>query len=104
MATGQWLSLMDLTSRVDPQGDPAYVAEMLSQANEFYEDWPMIESNDIGGHEFVFRTSIPAGSWRQYNMGIPYAKSTTAKSRGGIGSLGDFSQVDRLIAEDSGAI
>lgn len=26
------------------------------------------------GHEFVFRTSIPAGAWRQYNVGVPYDK------------------------------
>ena len=104
MATGQWLSLLDLTSRLDPEGKQAYVAEMLSQANEFYEDWPMIEGNEVGGHEFVFRTSIPAGAWRQYNMGIPYSKSTTAKSRIGIGALEDYSQVDRMLAEDSGDI
>jgi hypothetical protein len=65
---------------------------------------PVLEANEMGGHEFAFRTSIPAGAWRQYNMGIPYAKSTTAKARVSVGSLEDYSQIDRMLAEDSGDI
>lgn len=102
MAFGQWPSLADLTSRLVDGHKQAYIAEMLSQANEIWEDMPVIEANEIGGHEFVFRTSIPAGAWRQYNMGVPYSKSTTAKARVGLGSLEDYSQVDRMLAEDSG--
>jgi hypothetical protein len=85
-------------------GKQAYIAEMMSQANAFLEYMPWIESNEMGGHEFVFRTSIPAGSWRQINQGVPYSKSTTAKARVGIGALEDYSQVDRLLAEDSGDV
>lgn len=104
MATGQWLNLLDVASRTDPMGKQAYIAEMMSQANEFLEYMPWIESNEMGGHEFVFRTSIPAGAWRQYNQGVPYSKSTTAKSRVGVGSLEDYSQVDKMLAEDSNDI
>jgi len=63
---------------------------------------PWVEANEHTGHEFVFRTSIPAGSWRSYNMGVPYQKSTTAKARVGLGMLEDYSQVDRALAEHSG--
>ena len=104
MATGQWPTIYDLTSRMTGAGKQAYIAEMLSQSVVVYEDMPMVEANEIGGHEFVFRTSIPAGAWRQYNMGVPYSKSTTAKSRVGLGSLEDYSQIDRMLAEDSGDI
>ncbi len=75
---------------------------MLSQCNDYYDDMPWVEANEHTGHEFVFRTSIPAGSWRSYNMGVPYSKSTTAKARVGIGMLEDYSQVDRALAEHSG--
>ena len=104
MATGQWPTLNDLTSRMTGGDKQAYIAEMLSQSVVVYEDLAMVEANEIGGHEFVFRTSIPAGAWRQYNMGIPYSKSTTGKSRVGLGSLEDYSQIDRMLAEDSGDI
>jgi hypothetical protein len=94
--------LIDLSTRLDPEGKIPIIAEMLSQSNDFYDDLPWVEANEATGHEFVFRTSIPAGAWRQYNMGVPYSKSTTAKARVGIGMLEDYSQVDRALAEHSG--
>lgn len=102
MATGSWPTLVDLASRLDPEGKIPIIAEMLSQANDYAADLPWVEANETTGHEFVFRTSIPAGAWRSYNMGVPYGKSTTAKARVGLGMLEDYSQVDRALAEHSG--
>lgn len=104
MPTGQWPTIVDLTSRINGAQKQVYISEMLSQSIETLEDIPLVEANEIGGHEFVFRTSIPAGSWRQYNMGVPYSKSTTAKARVSLGALEDYSQIDRMLAEDSGDI
>ncbi len=104
MATGQWLTISDLTSRMDGADKQAYIAEMLSQSIVVLDDMPFIEGSEIGGHEFVFRTSIPAGAWRQINMGVGYSKSTTAKARIGVGSLEGYSQVDRWLAESSGSV
>lgn len=102
MATGSWSTLLDVALRTDPEGNIPTIAEMLSQSNDYADDLPYVEANEKTGHEFVFRTSIPAGSWRQYNQGVPYSKSTTAKSRIGLGMLEDYSQVDRALAEHSG--
>jgi hypothetical protein len=102
MATGSWPTLVDVASRTDSGGDIPEVAEMLSQCNDYTDDAPYMEASEKTGHEFVFRTSIPAGSWRQYNQGTPYSKSTTAKSRVGLGMLTDFSQVDRALLRHSG--
>lgn len=102
MATGSWPTLVDVALRRDPTGRIGDLAEMLSQSNDYADDMPMIEANEMGGHEFLFRTSIPAGTWRQYNQGVPYSKSTSAKARVGIGMLADYSQVDRDLASHSG--
>ena len=102
MATGSWPTLVDVATRTDPEGDIPEIAEMLSQCNDYTDDAPYMEANEKTGHEFVFRTSIPAGSWRQYNQGTPYSKSTTAKARVGMGMLTDFSQVDRALLRHSG--
>src|SRR5579864_2409602 len=102
MATGQWPSLIDVSTRLDPEGKIPVIAEMLSQANDYADDMPWVEANEHTGHEFVFRTSIPAGAWRSYNQGVPYSKSTTAKARVSVGMLEDYSQVDRALAEHSG--
>ncbi len=102
MATGAWPTLIDVATRLDPDGKVPVIAEMLSQANDMNDDLPYVKANGRTGHEFVFRTSIPAGTWRQYNQGVPYSKSTTAKARVGMGMLDDYSQVDRRLAEHSG--
>jgi hypothetical protein len=94
--------MLDLANRVDPQGDIPVIAEMLSQCNEIYDDMPLVEANEKTGHEFVYRTSIPAGAWFGYYQGVPYSKSTTAKARVGTAMLRDYSQVDRKLAEHSG--
>lgn len=75
------------------------LAEMLSQCNDLWDYLPMKEANEIYGHEFAFRTSIPAGFWRSANQGVPYGKSTSAKTRLGIGLLEDWSQVDCDVAD-----
>lgn len=103
MATGSFPTLLDLASR-SVYGKQVYIAEMLSQSISLYDDLPFKEANEAAGHEFVFRTSIPKGSWRQINQGTPYAKSTTAKARVSVGELVDYSQVDRTLAELSGDI
>lgn len=97
-----WPTLLDVASRMEPDGTIPQIAEMLSQANDYADDMPYVQANERTGHEFVFRTSIPAGTWRQYNQGVGYNKSTTAKARVGLGMLEDYSQVDRALAEHSG--
>jgi hypothetical protein len=104
MATGSWATLQDVLSRTDGANKQLYIAEQLSQSIALFEDMPMVEASEVSGHEFAFRTSIPAGWWRAANQGVPYSKSTTAKARVGIGTLEDYSQVDRLIAEEAGDI
>lgn len=99
---GQWPTIIDVANRLDPDGKVPIIAEMLSQCNDYAEDLPWVEANEMAGHMFVFRDSIPAGSWRQYNMGVPYSKSTTRQARVGLGMLEDYSQVDRALAEHAG--
>lgn len=102
MATGQWPTLVDRASRMDGAGKQMYIAEMMSQHNDLWGDVPFIESSEIDSHLFAFRSSIPSGFWRQYNQGVPYAKSTTGKAKVGLGSLEGYSQVDCKLANHTG--
>lgn len=102
MATGAWPNMVDVATRTDPEGNIPEISEMLSQCNDYADDAPYMEANEKTGHEFVFRTSIPTGSWRAYNQGTPYSKSTTGKARVGLGMLADWSQVDRSLLRHSG--
>lgn len=102
MATGQWPTLIDMASRTSTGGEIMEVAEMLSQCNDYTDDAPFMEANERTGHEFSYRTSIVSPAWRSYNQGTPYGKSTTAKSRVGLGMLSDWSQVDAAMLRHSG--
>ena len=99
MATGAQLSLIDLARRTDPNGDAADVAELLSQANEIYDDLVWKEGNTNTGHVFTVRTGIPTGSWRYLNAGIQSSKSTTAQGRVNCGLLEAQSTIDRELLE-----
>lgn len=102
MATGAWPTLIDAASRTDADGNIPLIAEMMSQHNDYAGDMPYKEANEMTGHTFVFRSSIPTGSFRQYNQGTPYGKSTTAKARVGMAMLRGYSQIDRDLANHTG--
>ena len=104
MATGQWPTLSDLTSRMDGAGKQMYIAEMLSQSVPTLKDMPFKAGTEFMGHDIAYRTSIPSGFFRYLNMGVGYSKSTTGKARFGMADLEAYSQVDRLLAEQSGSV
>lgn len=89
----------DVLSRIDSAGKQMYIAEMLSQAIVTAQDMPYKQGTEIFGHTYAYRTSIPAGNWRQLNQGVGYSKSTTGKASVGMASLEGYSQVDRMLAE-----
>ena len=102
MTTGAWTNITDLKSRIGPDQKIAKIAEYLSQCNQFLDDLPMKESNEIGGEEFIYRTSIPTGNFRALNQGTPGGKTTTAKGRVGMAELTGLSQIDQVLADQSG--
>ncbi len=102
MATGAPLTLIDLARRTDPDGDAADVAEILSQANEIYDDLVWKEGNTNTGHVYTVRTSIPQGWWRYIGQGVPMMKSTTAQGRVNCGMLEGNSTIDLKLLEMSG--
>src|SRR6185369_17235489 len=89
----------DVLSRIDGAGKQMYIAEMLSQSIVTAQDMPYKQGTEIFGHTYSYRTSIPAGNWRQLNQGVGYSKSTTGKASVGMASLEGYSQVDRMLAE-----
>ena len=99
MATGAPFTLMDLARRTDPSGDAADVAELLSQADEIYDDLVWKEGNTNTGHVYSVRTSIPKGWFRYIGQGVPTSKSTTAQGRINCGMLEDQITLDRKILE-----
>jgi hypothetical protein len=101
MATGAPFTLEDMARRTDPDGDASDIAELLSQANEIYDDMVWKEGNTDTGHMFTVRNGLPAGSWRFLNQGTAMSKSTTAQGRVNCGELTALSVIDERILEKS---
>lgn len=97
-----FLSLMDVARRMDPQGDISIIAELLSQANEFFKDMTWTESNTDTGHKSTVRTGLPSGTFRLAYAGVPYSRSTTAQVVDSMGYLSAYSQLDKRVAELGG--
>lgn len=102
MATGAQLSLVDLARRTDPSGEAAEIAELLSMADEIYDDLVWKEGNTNTGHIFTVRTSIPTGWWRYIGQGVPMMKTTTAQGRINCGMLEGNSTLDRKLVDMAG--
>jgi hypothetical protein len=99
-----FLSLMDAARRMDPDGQIATIAELLSQTNEFFRDMTWAESNTDTGHKSTVRTGLPQGVWRLAYAGVPYARSTTAQVTDGLGYLAAYSQIDKRVADLGGKV
>lgn len=97
-----FLSLVDVSRRMDPDGSVAEIAELLSQCNEIFKDITWRSSNLPTGHQSTVRTSLPSGTFRAAYGGVPYSRSTTAQVMDTMGYLSAYSQVDRRVADLNG--
>ncbi len=99
-----YLSLLDWSRRVGPDGSIDDIAELLSQCNEVFKDMLWRESNLPTGHKSTVRTGLPSGTWRALYGGVAYTKSTTAQITDGVGMLDAYSQIDKALAELDGQV
>lgn len=99
-----YLSLLDWSRRVGPDGSIDDIAELLSQCNEVFKDMLWREGNLPTGHKSTVRTGLPSGTWRALYGGVGYTKSTTAQITDGVGQLVAFSQIDKKLAELDGNV
>lgn len=96
------LNLTDWAKRLDPNGNTASVAELLTQKNDILLDMPFMHGNLPTGHRTTVRTGLPTPSWRLLNQGVSNTKSQTAQVDESCGILEDRSQVDKKIADLNG--
>lgn len=88
------LNWKDLKDRMDPNGMPAYVAEVLTETNDFLEDILWKPSNQPLGHTSTVRTGLPAIGRRRLNRGTTSSKSTVTKVEDSLTMIEGFSTVD----------
>ena len=95
-------TLLDVTKRLDPNGNIDTVAEILAEQNEILQDMTWIEGNLPTGHRTTVRTGLPAGTWRKLNYGVAQEKSRTAQVTDNCGMLESYAVIDKALADLSG--
>ena len=93
------LSLLDVARRLDPDGKPAVIAEVMAHYNEILDDIPFIEGNTETGNKTTIRGSLPTPAFRLINQGIVPGKSTTKQVMETCGIMEAYSEVDVDLAK-----
>lgn len=93
------LTLAEWAARLEGDGKPAAVIELLGQTNEMLGDMLWMECNDGASHKTTVRTGLPTATWRLLNYGVARSKSTTAQVRDVTGMLETFSEIDKSLAD-----
>lgn len=104
MATvgGTNVTLLDVAKSLDPNGNTADIAELLSQDNEILDDIPWYEGNLPTGHRITQRSGLPTAYYRKMNAGIPKSKATTVQIDEACGELTALCEIDKSVADLNG--
>ena len=95
-------TLVDVTTRLDPNGSVAKIAETMSKLNPILSDMSFVEGNLPTGHRYTSRTALPSLTWRKFNEGVTSTKSATQQLDESCGMLTGFSKVDCALAKLNG--
>lgn len=76
------------------------IAEVLAEDNPILQDMPMLEANEVFGHRYSVRTSLPSGSYRKLNEGVSTEKSTKRPEYADLAMLETYSEVDARLVDN----
>ena len=95
-------TLLDVTRTLDPNGQVARIAEVLTANCPLIQRMPWKEANGIDGHLLTLRSALPGLTWRKFNQGVLPSKGTTSQFTETCGMLEGWSNVDKKLAERNG--
>lgn len=92
-----FIDLIDLYRRQNPDGSIADIIEMVSQENPILDDALAVQCNSGAKHITTIRTGLPEGTWGALYQGIPQSKSTTQQVEDTTGFTEQLSSVDTRL-------
>lgn len=93
-----YLTLADWATRRE-NGKMAQIVNLLSQSNPILEDLLWKEGNLPTGNRTTARTGLPSATWRAYNQGVGFSKSSTDQFDDTCGQLEGYSRIDKALAD-----
>ena len=97
-----YLTLADLASRLDGQGNVADVINVATQTNEILDDMLWTEGNLPTGHKTIQVVGLPSVYYRLVNAGVPRGRASTVAITEGTAMIEAYSLVDKDLAAFSG--
>jgi hypothetical protein len=91
-------TLVDVVSRMNPDGSIAKVVEALQKRNPILNDIPVFEANQATGDIFSARTALPSPTYRKFNQGVAPTKSVTEQVTEACAMLEAYNKVDCGLA------
>lgn len=95
-------TLLDVSRRLDPNGNVDTIVEILNQTNEVLQDMSWKEGNLPTGHKTTIRTGLPTPTWRKLYGGVQPTKSTTVQVTDTCGMLEAYAEIDKALADLNG--
>ena len=95
-------TLADLAKRMDPNGKPARIIEILNTQEGLIEDMPWIECNNDKKHLTTLRTSLPTPQARLFNRGTSATKSDVGTIEESCIMLEDWAEADADMVDKNG--
>jgi hypothetical protein len=93
-------TLSDIQKKLDPDGKPARMINLLSQSNPILLDMPWMPTNDTTTHRVSVITSLPTATERQYNEGVVSTKETAAQFVESTSMVEMWSEVDKALVDN----
>lgn len=96
---GEVPTLIDVATRMDPDGNTGEIVEILSTMNPMLLDAPAVECNGGTKHRSILRTSLPSPAWRVLNRGVPTTKSTTVPVEDTTAIMQTYGEIDEDLVD-----
>ena len=96
-------TLVDLATRLDPDGKIAALVELLrSSAPDIIDSVTFQEGNLPTGNRTSIRTGLPTPTWRALYGGVQPSKSRSVQVTDSCGMLEAYAEVDKALADLNG--
>lgn len=93
------LTIIERSKRLNPDGTPAPLIDVLAEDNPVLKDAPWVEANGQMQHNTTRVISKPTGSFRAFNEGVAKTAGRTVKIVENLAMLEDYAEVDKALAD-----
>jgi len=91
------VTLAQWAAHLAPDLKIAKVVEVLAKTNEMVSDIPWKAANQLTGNRTVRRLTLPTGTWRQLNKGVPGEIEITEPVTDTLGMLESYNDIDKKL-------